>query len=70
MAFLNDVEEGGQTIFPNLELQVPPQAGAVLAWNNAKPDGSPNPDTIHAALPVKAGVKYVITKWFRTRPWS
>ena len=34
------------------------------------PDGQPNNYTQHAALPVVRGVKYVITKWFRTRPWS
>lgn len=69
MAFLNEVDEGGETIFPHLEVQIPPQTGALLLWNNALPDGSPNPNTLHAALPVVNGVKYVVTKWFRTRPW-
>jgi len=46
------------------------QAGALLIWNNMLPDGTPNPDVRHAALPVERGVKYVITKWFRTRPWG
>ena len=70
MAYLNDVEEGGLTEFPRIGVQVPPQRGALLIWNNALPDGSPNDDTLHAATPVVRGVKYVITKWFRTRPWS
>lgn len=69
MAFLNEVEQGGETFFPNIGIKVPPQAGALLMWNNALPDGGPNHDTLHAALPVEKGVKYVITKWFRTRPW-
>jgi len=70
MVYLNDVEEGGETRFPRIGVQVPPQRGALLIWNNATPDGSPNHDTLHAAAPVISGVKYVITKWFRTRPWS
>ena len=70
MAFLNDVEAGGETAFPKIGVQIPPQRGALLVWNNALEDGSPNWDTLHAALPVTAGVKYVVTKWFRTREWT
>jgi prolyl 4-hydroxylase len=70
MVYLNDVEEGGETVFPRLGVSIPPQRGALIIWNNALRDGAPNPDTLHAALPVTRGVKYVITKWFRTRPWS
>ena len=69
MVYLNDVEAGGTTQFLNLGIGIEPQAGALLLWNNALPDGRPNPDVLHAALPVESGVKYVITKWFRTRPW-
>jgi prolyl 4-hydroxylase len=70
MAYLSDMPEGGATSFPQLGLSVQPQPGALLIWNNMLPDGSPNPDVRHAALPVVSGVKYVITKWFRTRPWG
>jgi prolyl 4-hydroxylase len=70
MAYLNDLPEGGATTFSRLGLSVQPQAGALLIWNNALSDGTPNPDVSHAAQPVIDGVKYVITKWFRTRPWS
>ena len=66
----HDVEEGGVTEFPRIGVSVPPEEGALMIWNNALPDGRPNPDTLHAALPVVRGVKYVVTKWFRTRPWS
>lgn len=70
MAYLNGVEEGGATEFSRLGLSVQPQRGALLVWNNALPDGRPNIDTLHAALPVVRGVKYVITKWYRTRRWG
>lgn len=69
MAYLNDVEEGGQTAFPDLGVSIPPQRGALLLWNNAQPDGTPNPLTRHAGTPVIRGEKYIVTKWFRTRPW-
>jgi prolyl 4-hydroxylase len=70
MAYLNDVAEGGATVFDRIGVTVQPQAGALLVWNNVLPDGAPNPDVRHAAQPVRGGVKYVITKWFRTRPWG
>lgn len=70
MLYLNGVEEGGTTDFTRLALSIPPRAGALLLWNNALPDGTPNPWTMHAARPVVRGVKYVVTKWFRTRAWQ
>lgn len=70
MVYLNDVEEGGETEFPKICASVPPQAGVLLAWNNARTDGRPNPATLHAAKPVLRGTKYVITKWFRSRRWT
>jgi prolyl 4-hydroxylase len=70
MAFLNAVEAGGATQFVNVGVNITPKAGVLLTWNNALPDGSPNEDTLHAGTPVEAGIKYVITKWYRTRKWG
>jgi prolyl 4-hydroxylase len=70
MAYLNEVEEGGSTDFTRIGVSVPPQRGALLVWNNATPDGLVNYDTMHAGTPVTQGVKYVITKWYRTRRWG
>jgi prolyl 4-hydroxylase len=70
MVWLNEVEEGGETCFSRLGISFPPQAGSLLMWNNALPEGSPNPDVLHAGLPVVRGMKYVITKWFRSRRWT
>ncbi|MES2493320.1 MAG: 2OG-Fe(II) oxygenase [Pseudomonadota bacterium] len=70
MVYLNAVEAGGATDFVRLGISITPQPGALLVWNNATPGGAPNWDTMHAALPVVQGVKYVITKWYRTRKWG
>jgi len=70
MIYLSEVDEGGQTRFDRIGVSIPPQRGLLLAWNNATPEGSPNWDTMHAALPVISGTKYVITKWYRTRAWG
>ncbi len=70
MVYLNEVEAGGATEFRNLGISFDPQPGVLLLWNNATPEGAVNPEMLHAALPVERGVKYVITKWFRTRVWK
>ncbi len=70
MVYLNEPEAGGATRFKAVDKLVQPEAGKLLAWNNRRPDGSPNPSTIHHAMKVRSGEKYVITKWFRERPWG
>ena len=70
MLYLNDVEAGGATRFKAVDKIVQPEAGKLLAWNNLRTNGTPNPSTLHHAMKVRAGTKYVITQWFRERPWS
>jgi len=70
MVYLNAVEEGGSTDFTELGLSIAPKPGAILMWNNADREGVPNRWTIHSGTAVKAGVKYIITKWYRTRKWG
>jgi prolyl 4-hydroxylase len=70
MAFLNVPEAGGRTHFPPLGLEIAPEAGMLLVWNNLDRQGLPNARSHHAGLPVEAGVKYVLTKWFRERLWT
>ena len=65
MIYLNDVESGGETAFTEIDETITPKTGMAVFWNNINPDGQPNPDTLHHALPVKAGYKAVVTKWFR-----
>jgi prolyl 4-hydroxylase len=69
MAFLNHVEAGGTTHFTEVGIEIEPKPGVLLVWNNAMEDGQPNEATMHAGMPVIAGSKYVITKWYRTRQW-
>jgi len=69
MIYLNDVEAGGATRFKALDKIVQPERGKLLAWNNRHPDGSLNAATLHHAMKVRRGVKYVITRWYRERPW-
>jgi prolyl 4-hydroxylase len=69
MVFLNEPEAGGETFFPSAGVKVTPRRGNLLAWNNLDADGVPNPFSLHEGLPVAAGAKYIITKWYRERDW-
>jgi prolyl 4-hydroxylase len=66
--YLNDVLGGGHTYFPDLDISIAPQTGKALIWNNLLINGNVNPETLHQGSPVTRGEKYIITKWFRTRP--
>lgn len=66
MIYLNDVDEGGETAFVNIDKEFKPRQGMAVIWNNLNPDGSPNNDSMHFAKPVIKGYKAVITKWFRS----
>ena len=70
MIYLNEVEAGGATRFKVLGKTFQPEPGKLLCWNNQRPDGSVNPNTLHHGMKVRKGMKYVITKWYRERPWG
>jgi prolyl 4-hydroxylase len=70
MAYLNDVEAGGATRFKVIGKLFQPKRGMLVGWNNHRPDGSLNAATLHHAMKVRKGLKYVITKWYREKPWG
>ena len=55
----NDVEAGGGTNFPILDLTVMPKKGRVLIWPSVLDDNPNDKDdlTEHQALPVEKGIK-------------
>ena len=70
MIYLNQPEAGGATRFKVIDKTIQPETGKLLGWNNRRPDGSLNPATLHHGMKVRKGVKYVITNWYRERPWG
>ncbi|MDX3908854.1 MAG: 2OG-Fe(II) oxygenase [Sphingobium sp.] len=69
MIYLNEPQAGGATRFTKVGKTIQPESGKLLAWDNRRPDGALNPATIHHGMKVRSGVKHVITKWYRERPW-
>ena len=61
--YLNDVQNGGETEFIELDKKIAPKMGRVLAFKNLHEDGTPDTRTLHAGLPVKLGTKWIATMW-------
>jgi hypothetical protein len=68
----NDVEAGGGTNFPELDLTVMPKRGRVLIWPSVLDDDPNEKDdrTDHQALPVEAGKKYGANAWLHMRDFK
>lgn len=70
--YLNDVEEGGGTNFPLLDITVFPKKGRLLLWPsvlNHDPNKVDN-RTKHQALPVEKGIKYAANAWLHMRDFK
>lgn len=64
LIYLNDVDRGGHTSFPNLKLQVKPRRGMALVFFPATVDGVLDRQALHAALPAE-DTKFVSQIWIR-----
>ncbi|MEN1934255.1 2OG-Fe(II) oxygenase [Paenibacillus sp. 102] len=65
--YLNDVEEGGETYFPKLDLSIAPKKGSAVYFEYFYNDKSLNELTLHGGAPVIKGEKWVATQWMRRR---
>jgi prolyl 4-hydroxylase len=63
--YLENTEEGGETIFPNANIKVKPVKGNAVLFYNCTPDGTEDPLTMHGGTPVLKGQKWIATKWIR-----
>ena len=65
--YLNDVDEGGATYFPQLKLAIHPKKGSALWFGYHGDDGIFDQRSEHAGLPIITGEKWIATKWIRER---
>lgn len=68
--YLNDVEAGGSTVFPQIGLDVLPRRGHAVFFAYADDQGGLDGRTLHGGSPVASGEKWIATKWFRQRAYS
>uniref|UniRef100_A0A8D8T3L3 procollagen-proline 4-dioxygenase n=1 Tax=Cacopsylla melanoneura TaxID=428564 RepID=A0A8D8T3L3_9HEMI len=67
MLYLSDVDSGGATVFPRLNLTFFPQRGSAIFWHNLYSNLSTDYRTLHAGCPVVLGDKWVANKWYSSR---
>ncbi|PSC75580.1 putative prolyl 4-hydroxylase 4 [Micractinium conductrix] len=79
LMYLNDVEEGGETCFPNIPLEkengpefsdcarkvlaAKPKKGNAVLFHSIKPTGELERRSLHTACPVTKGEKWSAPKW-------
>jgi len=63
--YLSDVDEGGETAFPLLNIAVKPKKGKALLWPSVMDNDpeSQDPRTTHEAKPVLKGTKFAANAW-------
>jgi len=64
--YLNTPEDGGATNFPDIGLEVAAVKGNAVFFSYDRPH--PSTKTLHGGMPVRAGEKWVATKWLREAP--
>ncbi|KAI8508773.1 Prolyl 4-hydroxylase subunit alpha-3 [Branchiostoma belcheri] len=60
---LSEVQEGGATVFPQINLIVPAVKNAALMFRDMKRSGEFEPSSMHAGCPVLIGSKWIANKW-------
>jgi prolyl 4-hydroxylase len=68
--YLNNVEAGGSTVFPNVGLETMPRKGNAVYFAYAGLDGSLDARSLHGGTPIIRGEKWIATKWLRERQYG
>jgi prolyl 4-hydroxylase len=65
IVYLNTVDDGGETIFPKLNLKVKAIQGNALYFSYTNSKNELDRNTFHGGAPVLQGDKWIMTKWMR-----
>lgn len=69
LMYLNNVEAGGETVFPSLGATFMPIKGSALFFYYELDNNEVDIHSLHGGSPVSAGQKWVATKWLRENPY-
>ncbi len=66
LCYLNNIEEGGETIFPKVPLEIKPEEGKLIIFKNTiGKTNNRDKRSLHGSLPVVKGSKWAFNLWFR-----
>ncbi|WNC94107.1 2OG-Fe(II) oxygenase [Paraburkholderia sp. FT54] len=68
--YLNDVPDGGETIFPEAGMSVAARQGGAVYFRYMNGQRQLDPLTLHGGAPVLGGDKWIMTKWMRERAYG
>ncbi|MFM0609055.1 2OG-Fe(II) oxygenase [Paraburkholderia sediminicola] len=68
--YLNDVPDGGETIFPEAGMSVAARQGGAVYFRYMNGQRQLDPLTLHGGAPVLGGEKWIMTKWMRERAYG
>ncbi|XP_057292709.1 uncharacterized protein LOC130621441 [Hydractinia symbiolongicarpus] len=64
LVYLQNVREGGETVFSKLGVSVTPRKGRLIVWTNMNKQGKCDKTSVHEAAPVIKGRKYILQRWY------
>ncbi|WP_159119475.1 prolyl hydroxylase family protein [Alteromonas sp. KUL150] len=65
LIYLNTVKEGGETLFPKLDISIAPTIGNMVVFSNTDEHGELLLNSYHAGAPSISENKWLVTKWIR-----
>ncbi len=68
LVYLNEGFDGGETNFVELKRKIRGRPGELVAFENVRPDGSVDTQTLHEGVAPTRGEKWLLSVWVRDRP--
>lgn len=70
LMYLNRVEDGGETHFPELGLDIRPRKGRIVIFQSCEENSNyPDGRSLHGSVPIVEGEKWAANLWFRESPF-
>jgi prolyl 4-hydroxylase len=69
LVYLNAGYDGGETHFLTAGMKIKGNIGDAVLFHNCDAAGAPDKSSLHAGLAVTSGQKWLLSKWYREKPF-
>ncbi len=69
LVYLNADYEGGETHFLTPGMKIKGAVGDAILFHNCDATGAPDKSSLHAGIAVGSGQKWLLSKWWREKPF-